>query len=53
MADGTDLERTLEAGIIALLTVVIQIRDGKKGEPEGTHILEAKQLLNKATGAIG
>ena len=37
MANEAELERTLEAGIIALLTVAIQIRDGKKGEPSAAH----------------
>jgi hypothetical protein len=45
--ENESLEKTVEAGLVALLTVATQIREGKKGEPTQPQILEAKHLFNE------
>jgi hypothetical protein len=41
------LEKTIESGLIALIAIAKQIRDGYRGDPTNDQILEAKHLLTE------
>jgi len=41
----SDLEKTTEAGFLALIAVAIQTRDGNKGQPTDNELLAAKMLF--------
>jgi hypothetical protein len=50
-----DLEKTVEAGFIALVAVALQIRSGKNETQEVSdpQLLEAKLLINRAYDISG
>ena len=48
----TDLEKTLEAGLIALIAVAQQIREKQTGEVADLQLLEAKSLLGCALAGV-
>jgi hypothetical protein len=48
----TDLEKTLEAGLIALIAIAQQIRGDKQGEVSDLQLAEAKFLLVRASKGV-
>jgi hypothetical protein len=51
--ENEDLEKAIKAGFLAILTVAVQIRDGKKAtNPSDKEIADARQLLYKVSGYV-